>query len=125
MSTLFHEAVNPFSLFERLTAGTSGAEAGAVTVTSHVAVLPLTVVAVIVAVPGAIAVTVPSETVAALVLLLVHVTVLSDASEGKTVAVRVSIFPGSRVRVVLLRVTEDGSSFMHNRQPKNRPVRKL
>ena len=63
------------------------------TVTATVAVLPLFVFAVIVAVPAAIPFTVPFDTVATLVLLLVHVTVLSVASEGLTVAVNVSELP--------------------------------
>ena len=73
---------------------------GFLTVTVHVAVLsslvssvPLVAVAVMVAVPAATAVTTPSDTVATLVLLDVHSTVLSVASSGATVAVSFSVPP--------------------------------
>lgn len=63
------------------------------TVTVQAAVfVPLAVEAVIVAVPAAIGVTVPELfTVATLVLLEVHVTVLFVAFDGVTVAVSVSL----------------------------------
>ena len=62
------------------------------TLTSHVAVnLPSFVVTVIVVAPNPTAVIVPFETVATLVSLEVHVTVLSVAFSGKTVAIKVSV----------------------------------
>ncbi len=69
------------------------------TVTVAVAVLPLEVFAVMVAVPSETAVTVPPETFATLSLLDVHVTVLSVAFAGVTVAVKVSVLPVVRVRL--------------------------
>ena len=82
------------------------------TVTVQVAVLssltssvPLVAVTVIVAVPTATAVTTPSETVATLSLSLNHVTVLSVASSGLTVAASFSVSPTVSVVEVLLRVT--------------------
>ena len=78
----------------------------ALTVTVHVAVLPLPVVAVIVAVPLPTAVTLPFATVATDWAELVHVTDLSVALLGKTVAVSVSLSPISKVRAVLLSDTE-------------------
>ena len=70
------------------------------TVTVQVLVLPLEVFAVIVAVPSATAVTVPPDTFATLSLLDVHVTVLSVALDGETVAVSVPVLPVVRVRLV-------------------------
>jgi hypothetical protein len=67
----------------------------------QVAVLLLLVLAVIVAVPALTAVTFPLETVATFLSLDVHVTVLSVASEGVTVAVRVSLEPSTRESDVL------------------------
>ena len=66
----------------------STAIVGSVTVTLQVAVLfPSSVVAVIVAVPAAIAVTLPvKSTVATLELLLVHVTFLFVAFVGTTIS---------------------------------------
>ena len=67
--------------------------------------LPSAVVAVIVALPAATAVTVPLfETVATEVLLEVHVTVLFAASLGVTVAVRLPVAPTLSVSVVGLSV---------------------
>ena len=66
--------------------------------------MPLTVAAVMVALPTALPVTTPPETVATSVLEEVQVTVLSVASEGETVAVRVSVAPTPRPRVLLFRV---------------------
>ena len=86
------------------------ATVGFVTVTVQVAVLPLLVFAVIVAVPAALAVTVPFDTVAMLLLLVVHVTVLSVALEGVIVAVSVSELPVSRDRVDLSSSTESAST---------------
>jgi hypothetical protein len=55
---------------------------------------PSVVVAVIVAVPVLFAVTVPLPfTVATDVLLLDHVTLLSEANAGDTCAIRVSVWP--------------------------------
>ena len=79
-----------------------------VTVTVQVAVLPLTVFAVIVAVPFATAVIFPFETVATDDLLVVQATVLSEAFDGETVAVIVWDAPLLRVIEVLLRETEVG-----------------
>jgi hypothetical protein len=65
---------------------------GTRTVMVQVAVrLPSCVVAVMMAVPSALAVTTPLVTVATVVLLLVHVTVLFDAVSGKTVGVSVNV----------------------------------
>ena len=75
------------------------------TVIKHVAVLP-PADAVIVAEPTLSAVTLPSETVATLTLEVVHVTVLSVALDGLTVAVSVSVPPISNVREDLLSVTD-------------------
>ena len=79
---------------------------GSLTMTVHVAVLPLLVVAAIVAVPLPIAVTVPFVTVATDRSELVHEIVLSVALLGKTVAVSVSLSPISKVKDVLLSDTE-------------------
>ena len=78
---------------------------GTRTVTVQVAFWPPEVVAVIVAVPAPTAVTLPPETVATEALLVVHVTVLSVALDGETVAVRVEEPPTLRVMVDLFRVT--------------------
>ena len=61
--------------------------------TVHVAVSPLEVRAVIVAVPADTPVTVPLETVATEELLVDHVTVLFVAFDGDTVAVKANPFP--------------------------------
>ena len=74
------------------------------TVTTHCTDIP-PAVAVIVAVPTPFAVTVPLDTVATEVLELLHVTVLSVAFVGATVAVRVSEVPFTRLKVVLFKVT--------------------
>ena len=85
--------------FLRLSTLTYLSTTGAITVTVHVAVLlPSSVVTVIVAVPAAIAVTIPlSLTVATLGSLLLHVTALFVASEGVTVAVSCTVSPISSV----------------------------
>ena len=77
------------------------------TVTEHVAVLdPSVVVTVIVAVPAAFAVTTPLEdTVAIVVLLDVHVTDLSVALDGVTVAIKVSVSPTVMDRELLFKLT--------------------
>ena len=75
-----------------------------VTVTSQVAVFPLSsaAVAVMVAVPALMAVTVPSSlTVAMLVSLLSQVTPRLVASSGFTVAIRVSLLFSCKVRLSL------------------------
>ena len=78
--------------------GTTGGVASLKTLTGAVAVLPLWVVAVIVALPALLAVTTPAvETVATAVLLLIHVTVLLVAPTGSTVAVSVLVPPTSRL----------------------------
>ena len=79
---------------------------GLLTVTAHDAVFdPSFVFTVIVAVPAAFAVTKPSEeTKATEVLLDDQVTDLSVASEGSTVAVRVSVSPSVIEREVLSRL---------------------
>ena len=78
-----------------------------VTVTVQVAVLlPCFVVAVIVASPAPIAVTVPSEeTVATVSSLEDHVTVLSVALSGETVAVNTAVWSFSKVNEVLSKET--------------------
>ena len=75
------------------------------TVTSHVAVLS-PALAVMVAVPTFFAVTTPFETVATVSSEELQVTVLSVASDGFTVAVRVTVSPALSEAVVLFRVTE-------------------
>ena len=71
----------------------------------HFALLP-PADAVIFVMPALIAVTTPSSsTVATAVLLEVHVTVLSVALSGLTVAVSVNVFPISRSAAVLSSVT--------------------
>ena len=82
---------------------------GSLTVTVQVAVLPLLVVAVIVAFPLPIAVIFPFATIATAWSELVHVTVLSVALFGKIVAVSVSLSPISKVKDVLLNETEVAS----------------
>ena len=78
-----------------------------VTVTVQVAVFPpSSVVTVMVAVPALLAVTVPSvSTVATLVSLLAQVTFLLVALSGVMVAVRASVSPSVRLKVVLSSVT--------------------
>ena len=83
---------------------TSGASS--LTATVQNAVLPLFVVTMIVAVPLPIAVTLPFTTVATEGSELVHVTDLSVALPGRTVAVSVSLAPISNVKDVLLSDTE-------------------
>ena len=77
------------------------------TVTAHVAVLPPSLVfTVIVALPGVPAVTTPfSSTDATPASLVSHVTLLSPASSGVTVAVRVAVSPLVSVSSVLSRLT--------------------
>ena len=66
----------------------------------------LLVLAVIVAVPSDIAVTIPFDTVATEVLLLLQVTLLSVALLGLIIADRESVSPTSIVSFVILRLTE-------------------
>ena len=81
------------------------------TVTSQLADF-VPAVAVIVALPAATAVTLPFwSTVATLSLLDFHVTALSVASEGDTVAVSVKFSPSVRVFVEASRVTSVTSTF--------------
>ena len=69
--------------------------ANTVIVNVHVAVkLPLTVVAVITALPPETAVTTPDELTVALAELELHVTVLLVAFDGATIAVNVRVFVG-------------------------------
>ena len=76
------------------------------TVTEHVAVLfPSEVLTVIVALPAFLAVIVPFETVATLVLLDVQVTFLLVALLGLTVAVNVSVPPTTKVVEFLFKET--------------------
>lgn len=77
---------------------------GTRTVTVQVAFWPPDVVAVIVAVPGPTAVTLPPETVATEAFEVVQVTVLLVAFDGLTVAVSVEEPPALRVSAVWLRV---------------------
>jgi hypothetical protein len=82
------------------------ATGAAVTVTVQVAVLPpSSVLTIIAALPAATALTVPPDTVATAVLLLLHVTFLFVALAGATVAVNVSELPTVIVVEVLFRVT--------------------
>ena len=74
------------------------------TVTAQEALFP-PAEAVIVALPAAAPVTFPPETVATDELLVAHVTALSKASLGETVAVRVEEDPLSNDRLVALNVT--------------------
>lgn len=67
--------------------------------------LPSFVLAVTMAVPIAFASIVPSVTVATVLSLLDHVTVLSVALDGATVAVSVSVSPTERDNELLLSVT--------------------
>ena len=80
---------------------------GTVTVTAQVAVLlPSAVLTVMVAEPPATAVTLPlASTVATEVLELVQVTFLFVASLGVIVAIRVSVEPFAKDRLVLFRLT--------------------
>ena len=74
----------------------------AATVTAQVAVLPpSSVVTVMVAVPGATAVTTPSVTVAMLASLVLHVTFLLVALSGSIVAVSRAVPPSVNSRLVL------------------------
>jgi hypothetical protein len=80
------------------------------TVTVHEAFNPFTVVAVIVAVPGATAVTVPvSLTIATFLSDVVHVMLLLAAFVGVTVAVIVIVSLTGSVRDVRLSETDRGS----------------
>ena len=83
------------------------------TLTEQVAVFPPSfVVAVTFAVPAALAVTTPEEdTVATEVLLDDHVTDLSVALDGVTVAVRVCVSPSIMVRLVLFKLTPVTETF--------------
>ena len=77
-----------------------------VTVTAHVAVWFPSAVTVIVASPGATAVTFPLlSTVATLSLLLSHVTLLFVAVEGDTVALRFVVSPTLRLTELLSSLT--------------------
>ena len=68
--------------------------------------LPSAVVTVMVAVPAPAAVTLPSaSTVATLVLSLLHVTFLLVASLGVMVALRITVPPTVRLALVLFSVT--------------------
>ena len=77
----------------------------ATTVIWHVAVL-LPALAVMVAVPTFFAVTTPFKTVAIVWSEELHVTVLSVASDGFTVAVSVTVSPALSDAVVLFSITE-------------------
>ena len=69
--------------------------AGTIMVNVHFAVsLPLRVVAVIIALPAETAVTTPDEFTAAFAELELHITVLSVALEGATVAVSMRVLVG-------------------------------
>ena len=76
------------------------------TVTTQVALFS-PALAVMVAVPAATAVTTPFSTVATVASEVVQVTVLSVASAGVTVAVRVTVSPSVRAAVVWLRAIPD------------------
>ena len=66
---------------------------GFLTVTVHIAFFPFDVFTVMVAVPADTAFTLPFDTVATLLLLVVHETVLSYALSGETDAVSVDESP--------------------------------
>ena len=86
-----------------------GTAVAAFTVTVQLALKPFTVVAVIFAVPAPVPVTTPSLfTTATFSLLLVHVTVLSVALFGDTVAVKVKFSPTSILAVCLSSETDVG-----------------
>ena len=87
------------------------------TVIFAVAVRPLTVLAVIVAVPLDIPVTFPPLTVATSVLFDVHNTVLSVASLGAIVAVKLTVFPSSMLALVLLSVIPVGRTWLIGTSP--------
>ena len=97
VSPALSDAVVLFKVTEVTSVGT--------TVIVHVAVL-LPALAVIVAVPTFFAVTTPFETVAIVWSDVLQVTVLSVASDGFTVAVRVTVSPALRDAEVLFNVTE-------------------
>ena len=78
-------------------------DGAALTVILHVAVFPLKVFTVMVAVPVFFAITLPLDTVAILLFDVVHVTVLFVAFEGEIVAVRLTVSPTPRIAVDLLR----------------------
>ena len=88
-------------------------DTGVVTVTLQDAVLPLFVFAVMVAVPGPIAVTLPFDTVATLLLLVVQVIVLFVAFDGLIVAVRVAVLFFSSVSLVLFSVTPVSETYAY------------
>ena len=87
-----------------------GFTTGLVTVTSQMAFLPLTVSAVITALPAATAVTLPLLTLATPGALLVHLTVLSVAFDGSTVAVKLDSPPTVRLRLEGLSETDSGKT---------------
>ena len=80
-----------------------------VTITSQVADLP-PALAVMVALPSFMAVTFPLSTVATDWSELDHVTVLLDALDGLTVAVRLAVSPATRLNVVGLTDTSETST---------------
>ena len=82
------------------------------TVTATVAVLPLLVLAVIVAEPAALPVMVPFDTVATEVFDEDHVTVLFDALSGVTVAVTDVLLPTLMVADVFESVIPVGSTVV-------------
>ncbi|MPM66853.1 hypothetical protein SDC9_113765 [bioreactor metagenome] len=90
-----------------LAPSTVGVGTAFLTVTAQVAVFPPSVVVtVMVAVPGATAVTRPfASTVATLSLSLRHVTAFSVAPAGATVAISVFVSPATRAAVVSFSVT--------------------
>ena len=75
------------------------------TVQEALAPLPSAAVAVMVAVPGATAVTTPSVTVAMLASLVLHVTILLAALSGCTAARSQAVPPAVRDRLDLFSVT--------------------
>lgn len=87
-----------------------GGITGALTVISHSAVNPPSlVVTVILAFPGAIAFTLPDAVTVAIALSEeTHLTVLSSELAGSTVAFRATVSPTSKVAFDLSRVTFEG-----------------
>ena len=80
-------------------------EASVTVIVADAVLLPSAVVTVIFAVPAALAVTVPLDTVATDVFDEDHVTFLFVAFEGEIVAVNVVVLPTSKVALVLFKDT--------------------
>ena len=99
-----------YVLFDVLLSETDVGCIADLTATVQVAVFPLTVVAVIVAVPCFFPLTLPKLTVATSSLLLVHVIVLSVASLGNTSAVKDKVSPNPTITFVIFSESNVGST---------------